>query len=215
MPALPFESWPSSITVPYRFPATIPIPSIFAEPLAVYTGEQTMLSWSGGGASSCTGSGFSTGGRVMGIEGMSGFPPAYVTVTPGNNIFSINCSNVVGSASASVTVPLLPPGVSLSASPDAVNEGQNTTLTWSTIGGATSCTSSDFSTGGATSGSVVVTPPTGSPTYNISCTGPTGTGTADATVQVYAPTECYDEFGGLYYCPGTMQCSGAPSYSCQ
>jgi hypothetical protein len=72
---------------------------------------------------------------------------------------------------------------SLFASPDTIEQGDNTTFTWGVTGGslcASSCSGSGFNTGGATSGtaaaSVIPVPPTTPPyviNYGLTCEGGT------------------------------------------
>jgi hypothetical protein len=84
---------------------------------------------------------------------------------------------------------------SLTASPSIVEQGQNTSLSWSTTGGSlcvSSCSGNGFNTGGATSGIVNATtlPAPPSTTYALTCTagayGPPAP--ANTTVTVLVPT---------------------------
>jgi probable HAF family extracellular repeat protein len=85
---------------------------------------------------------------------------------------------------------LLSPEVScsLSAEPTSINQGQTSTLTWSSTN-ATSCTGTNFSTGGTISGSTIVTPGT-TTTYSVTCTGAGDSADASATVTI---TEDYPD----------------------
>ncbi len=86
-----------------------------------------------------------------------------------------------------------PPTAILSASPNPVDSGQSTTLTWSSTN-ATSCTAvGGFSTGDAAnnlSPGVSVGPLTTNPNnYQISCTGPSGSANSNpVSVEVLEPT---------------------------
>lgn len=84
---------------------------------------------------------------------------------------------------------------SFSVSPSTVEQGENTTISWSVAGGsfcASSCSGSGFNTGGATSGSaaasVLPAPPTTA--YALTCSGGTygPPPPANATVTVLVPT---------------------------
>lgn len=65
------------------------------------------------------------------------------------------------------SAPATAPSVAIYGSPETINLGDSTTLTWASD--ATSCNSTDFATGNAPSGSVTVTPPSLPYTYNLSC----------------------------------------------
>lgn len=98
-------------------------------------------------------------------------------------------------------VPAAAPTVSLSASPTTVNNGNGTTLYWSTTG-ATSCGTissnlgHSIGTGGATSGAVG-TPGLGqSVTFSLTCSGAGGSASASASVAVLSPPNLYSVTGG-------------------
>ncbi len=83
-------------------------------------------------------------------------------------------------------VPVPDPLASLSANPTSVNQGNASTLTWSSQN-ATSCTGTNFSTGGATSGSVQVSP-SASTNYIVSCVNSVNkSAQAQASVTVTTP----------------------------
>ena len=85
------------------------------------------------------------------------------------------------------------PASTLSASPDTIDSGQSSTLTWNSAR-ATSCTAAGgFSTGGATSGNASTGVLTSTQNYQISCTGSAGTANSNiATVTVLIPTATVD-----------------------
>ncbi len=77
--------------------ATAPTASLTASPASITAGQSSTLSWSSANATSCTGTGFSTGGAVSGS----------VTVTPATTItYLVVCSNGSNSASATATVSI-------------------------------------------------------------------------------------------------------------
>ncbi len=81
----------------------------------------------------------------------------------------------------------LPPTLSLSASPASINQGQSSTLTWSSTN-ATSCTASGGWSGSqAVSGTQSVSP-TATTTYSLACTGAGGTANQSTTITVVPPT---------------------------
>lgn len=145
-----------------------------------YASPQTTLTWSSTNASTCTGTGFSTGGAANNSTG--------VVVSPTQNTtYSISCSGLTappGTASRTITVTGVPaPVVAFSASPATVALGGSSTLTWSATNAGTGCTGTGFLTNGATSGSASVQPAVNT-TYSISCTGQGGTGVGAAGVGV-------------------------------
>ena len=149
-----------------------------AEQLVINLGDSTNLWWDAywpGNVTSCNGTGFSTGGAIQGTLAISP-----VTATT----YTISCSNINGTTVRQVTVNIAPPTISLSANPNFVYVGYNSTVSWSTTG-ATSCTSSDFSTGGAASGSDVVNPSVQPiTTYTIDCIGPGGSASEQVSIDV-------------------------------
>ena len=93
-----------------------------------------------------------------------------------------------GPGSQSCNTQACAPTALLSANPSTIDQGESSTLAWSSAN-ATSCNAvGGFSTGGATSGSVLVSPSVTS-NYQISCTGPGGSvNSGIATVTVLIPT---------------------------
>lgn len=88
-----------------------------------------------------------------------------------------------------VTTDCVPPAPEalLTASPNPIDSGETSTLTWSSTN-ATSCVSAGgFSTGNATSGNVTVGPLAATQSYSVTCTGSGGSDTATETVIVNQP----------------------------
>jgi hypothetical protein len=100
----------------------------------------------------------------------------------GNSSGATTCS--VSSGGGGVSVDYVPT-VGLTATPDTINPGHSSTLTWSSTH-ATSCTFTDESSPRGTSGTRVVSPNT-TATYGITCTGSGGSATAYADVTVIQP----------------------------
>lgn len=97
------------------------------------------------------------------------------------------CTNTA--PNGTVTVINITPSATLSASPNTIDSGQSSTLTWSSTNSASCTAAGGFSTGNATSGSVSVGPLTTTQNYQISCTGPGGSANSNiATVTVRVPT---------------------------
>lgn len=158
--------------------APAPTPTLNASATTIAYGGSTTLTWTSSNATSCTGTGFSTGGATNNSTG--------VVVTPtANTTYSISCTGLggTGTANRAITVTGVPaPTINFSANPLTVALGSASTLTWSSTNAPT-CTGTGFSTGGNPSGSVQVTPAINT-TYSISCTGQGGTATASAGVGV-------------------------------
>ncbi|XKT74229.1 MAG: hypothetical protein ACJKTH_02655 [Patescibacteria group bacterium UBA2163] len=149
-------------------------------PTSIVRGNSATISWSSSNATSCTGSGFSTGGATSGSRSVS--PSSSTT-------YSVTCQNSVSSSSKSrtltVTTPTPAPTASLSASPSSLTQGQYTTLSWSSSN-ASSCAGSGFSTSNRTSGSVTISP-NSTTNYSVTCYGTGGTASDSSRVTVTTP----------------------------
>lgn len=113
-------STPVTITV-----ANAPTVALVATPESITEGQSTTLAWSSSKATSCTATGFATGGATSGT----------VTISPvATTTYSVSCTGVGGttSASATVNVTLLPPVIATCvATPAAVYTGD--TVTWAAL----------------------------------------------------------------------------------
>ena len=137
---------------------TLPPPPtvvLSASPQSIGTGDSSTLSWTSINASSCTGTGFSTGGAVSGSA----------VVTPSaTTVYSISCTGAGGTGTNTVTVSV----GALAALPTI--DFPSGTFTWTTTN-AVSCTASGGWTGAVgTSGSYTFSTPLSS-TYVLTCTG--------------------------------------------
>ncbi len=182
-----------SATIPAQYSdstsvaVTLPPPptlTFSAVPDSVNSGGSSVLNWSSTNATSCNAS-----GGWGGAQGISGSQTVYPTQ---NTTYSLSCTGPGGSISsnATVAVTLPPPTVNLSASPVTINEGDTSTLTWSTTN-ATSCTAyGEWGGEGskATSGSQIVSPAS-TASYVLSCSGTSGTSSDTATISVLDATD--------------------------
>ena len=76
-----------------------PTATLTANPVSIVAGNSSTLTWSSTNASSCTGSGFSTGNAVSGSVGVS----------PGTTTgYSVTCTGAGGNATANATVNVTP-----------------------------------------------------------------------------------------------------------
>jgi|GEM_PF-1320349 len=165
--------------------ATPPYPRISAAGTGYKVGSPITLNFSAPGATS-----LSIDQEVGPVTGTS------TTVTPttaGLKTYTLTATNGVGSASAFVTVNVLPvspvataPTInSFTAANSTIGQGSPVTLTWS-VTGATSL-SIDHGVGNVTGQSVNVTPSSlGSNTYTLTATNATGNTTAQVTVMTSA-----------------------------
>lgn len=118
--------------------------------------------------------------------------------TQDNRAISINASYTVASTS-----PPSAPTVNLTASPDSINAGQSSVLSWASTN-ASSC-SAPWTSSAITSGSQSVSPAT-TTTYSITCSGVGGSASTSVTVSVASLVGTTSST--LTYAP-----PGYPSYS--
>jgi len=172
-----FALWPGAAS------SNLPVVTLSANPTAVTSGQTSQLTWNATNADTCTASGGWAGNKALsGTETTA----AIITATA----YTLTCSNANGSsaaqASVSIQSPPPPPAPTLSftASPNTVNSGDSSTLTWSSAN-ATTCVASGGWTGSrATSGTQSTGALTASTTYTLLCTGTGGSVTRSASVTV-------------------------------
>lgn len=152
-----------------------PTITLQASPVTIMAGSSATLSWTSTNAATAV---MDNGiGDVL-INGS-------ITVTPAiTTTYSITVSNTVLTAAATVkvTVILVKPTVTISASPASIESGQSSTLTWT----STNATSASIDNGVGivpVSGTATVTP-AATTKYTITVTGPGSTTSASATVTV-------------------------------
>lgn len=173
-----------------------PAPSVTltANPSEIDPGNFSTLTWSSENATSCSGSGFATGGAISGTQSVAPLSDTTYTVT---------CTGGGGNASDSATIDVRevnPVTVSLTANPSRINQGAFTELSWSSQN-ATSCSGGGFPTGGATNGSVFRAP-LETRSYSISCVNG-NSGAYDAVTVTVIPE------GGPRPCnPAIEDCGG-------
>ena len=139
-----------------------PTVTFSSSPNPIDPGQSTKLTWSSTNATSCTGTGFSTGGATSNASGVAVAP---LTTTA----YQITCTGPGGPTTKTITVTVNQPQVSITASPSRVRSGDTTTLTWSSSGvlGCTETGPGLASTTKNGSQSVVIT---GQSTFAITCT---------------------------------------------
>ncbi|MEM3014303.1 MAG: hypothetical protein QXI71_06705 [Candidatus Bathyarchaeia archaeon] len=161
-----------------------PAVNLTANPQTIYRGQSSTLTWSSVNTSSCSGSNFNTGGATQGSVGV--WPTS-------DTIYGVTCSGPGGSASASVTVRVIPPPTcTANFSPNRSISGTNVLLSWSSSYDSDgvlpySCTG-NLGSGNVSPdvGSVVMTP-TVSQTCTLTVSNPAGTNTCNASITVFPP----------------------------
>jgi hypothetical protein len=155
---------------------TPPTVTLTADPATVGAGQTSTLTWSSGGATTCTAS-----GGWSGAQATSGSQ----SVTPDSTtIYALACTGAGGTTSESTAVTVVPPPtVTLTANPATIAAGQTSTLAWSSTDATTCTASGGWSGTQAASGSQSVSP-SSTTTYTLSCTGIGGTASHSATVTV-------------------------------
>ncbi|MFA5876784.1 MAG: CARDB domain-containing protein [Candidatus Paceibacterota bacterium] len=191
-----------------------PTTSISLAPTSISAGYSSALTWSSTNATSCTGTGFSTGGALSGTVSVS---PSQTTT------YSVSCTGAGGTAQGSATLTVTPPSSSpsilLTASPSSVTAGGSTTLSW-TSSNTSYCSSTQFDTAGATSGSITITP-NASTNYTLTCTGSSGSGTgtwqyyqsdySDLSCPVSSSNNVYSSVPDCPASPQGKSCTSPPS----
>jgi hypothetical protein len=153
----------------------VPPPSIasfIASPASVKVGDSSTLSWSEGTGATCS---------VAGLPGASPLSTGPVSQT---TTYTLTCTSVGGSTSATATVTAVPPPTisSFSVNPTTIAPGSSAVLTW-TEGTGASC-----GVGGLPGSSPLNTGPiTKTTTYTLTCSSVGGSTSASVTVTVSAP----------------------------
>ncbi|MBI5068370.1 MAG: hypothetical protein HZB56_09010 [Deltaproteobacteria bacterium] len=189
----------ATLTVlPASGPAPAPAPTVAISaateyPSCVDTGQQTTLTWSSTGATSCTASG-SWSGTVAPSGSQVIYPAAASSAAYLTLEYALSCTGAGGTASASAAVCAVPsngwqpppqPALDLAVTPASIALGESATLEWSSRY-ASACTASDAWTGlQSLSGTSTVTPPSaGTFNYSLFCQGYQGGASATVTLSV-------------------------------
>ncbi len=164
-----------TMTVTVAAPTTLEL--FAADDPEIIEGERTRLVWETKNAQHCT----ATGGWE-GLRPTSGFEP----VSPSQStVYTLTCEGVLGAASGSVLVTVIPrPTLTFYSVPEgSVGVGGRATLVWSSAH-TTSCVAPEgWTDSRATTGTAEVSP-TLRTTYTIVCTGPSGEVSGSVTLDV-------------------------------
>ena len=157
----------------------LPTVSISADFTDICAGSSAILTWSSGGADTLT---INQGIGTVGASGSQSVTPAYDTT------YTITATNAYGYASQSISITVNQQlTASISASPNPINEGESTTLSWNTTDATT--VSIDQGVGPVAASGTTIVSPTLTTSYIITATSTCGDVTDSVTVTVYnAPT---------------------------
>ncbi|HUY62478.1 MAG TPA: CARDB domain-containing protein [Candidatus Paceibacterota bacterium] len=160
-----------------------PTVTLSADSYTIDQGQSATITWTSSNTTSCTGSGFSTGGATSGS----------VTVTPAvTTPYGITCTGPGGSSpSPSITITVIPPGATITASPARVHTGSQSTISWSSQAVKSCKVSGPGVSSAALSGSQTVAINSQS-VYTISCQTFEGTMISQKTTVNTVPT--FQEF---------------------
>ena len=157
-------------------PTTPPELTISAMPTSLAYGATTIINWRTVNANKCIAS-----GDWLNSKANSG---SYTATTSGsytilslteNSTFTLECSNLVGSVTDSITVSIFSfPSITLTAEPANIVSGGSTTLNWSSTDTSECITSGDWNGAKPTSGSQVISSITKDSTFQLSCSGTGG-----------------------------------------
>ena len=181
---------------------TLPLPPtvvVTASPQSIGAGDSSTLSWNSTGATSCTGTNFSTAGVTSGSAVVS---PSATT------LYTVSCTGAGGTGSNNVTVAV----GALSALPTI--SFPSGTFTWTTTN-AVSCTATGGWTGSvATNGSYTFTTPV-STMYVLTCTGGGTTVQRSITITTSETATVSSKFqiGGSVTTASALNVRSAPSTS--
>jgi hypothetical protein len=168
----------AQVTVSIDAPA---LGSFTATPAAINLGQSSTLSW--GAIANATSCSIDNGVGTVACGGAS------AGVSPGvNTTYTLTANGPGGSSSASTTVSINAPAIgSFTAAPGSIPVGGSSTLSWSGITNATSCSISNGVGTVACGGGSTGVSPSSPTTYTLTATGPGGSQAATATVGFDAP----------------------------
>ncbi len=175
-----YPSYPTTPTYPPYNPPVVTVPTctLTASPTTVQHNGTATLQWSAHNATAATLSGF---GSVATAGTRT------VTGVTGTRVYTLTVSGQGGVATCSATIytqQQQAPTCTAYASPNSVQQGGSTTVTWN----STNATYATLTDAGAVAvqGSRTFTNLNSTRTYTVTVTGPGGTNTCTATVGVYS-----------------------------
>ncbi len=154
-----------------------PVATFNANPQAIMAGNSATLTWTSTYADSVT---IEPGIGSVNLNGSAIVSPSQSTT------YTLTATGVSGTTTETVTVTVHPPPmVTLTADPETIAAGDETTLSWTSTG-ADSVTIEPDPGSVALNGSTTISP-SQSTTYTITATGPGGIATATVSVTVIEP----------------------------
>ncbi len=170
----------SGTTDPTEQGTSSPTVTLTATPTSVVSGNSSTLTWESTGTS-CTGTGFATGGLADNAVGVSTGPLS------ANTNYSISCTGPGGTGTDTASVSVSNPTVSLTAAKDRVVDGGSTTLSWDGDQ-VTACTLTGTNGLSYTAGMDATAVPSGAittqTTFTVSCDSGAATDKAIVNVNV-------------------------------
>lgn len=161
-----------------------PATTLSSSPTIVTTGSASTLTWSSSGATSCTGTGFNTGGATSGSVSTGALNST--------QNYQVSCTGPGGTTNDFETVTVIAPTANIVAQPTLVKSGSGTNLVWSATE-VSSCTlsaspagpsfTSTFSPVTPGQNTTAVTNITRQTDFTLSCTTLSG-GNISGSVQV-------------------------------
>jgi len=154
-----------------------PVITFSASPTTILAGQGSTLNWTTVSATSVT---IEPGIGSTGLTGSATVLPSQTT------IYTLAATGAGGTSSSQIEIQVqdLAPTVTLTANPAAIQEGEATTLNW-TSSNADSALLDNGIGAVALNGSVAISP-SATTTYILSVTGPGGSKTVSATVTVFS-----------------------------
>jgi|GEM_PF-877672 len=150
-----------NVTVPCSNSVVVSDPpgtTLSSSPTIVTTGSASTLTWSSTGATSCTGTGFNTGGATSGSVSTG-------PLTSTQN-YQVSCTGAGGTTNDFETVTVIAPTANITAQPTLVRSGQGTNLVWSAAE-VSSCTLSSNQAGPSIAQTTYAPVPAGSITTAV------------------------------------------------
>ncbi|MDY6793291.1 MAG: Ig-like domain-containing protein [Thermodesulfobacteriota bacterium] len=168
----------------------VPKPSVAltTDPYSIYIGESIMLYWDTDYADSATID------QGIGSVNLSGSMTIYPTESTTYTLTAIGPGGT-SSVSTYVTVQCPPPGVTLTADPETIYEGESSTLTWNTTYTDSVTIEPDVGSVGLNGNTLVS--PTVTTDYTLTAAGPCGSTQRSVTITVRKPPGIYYEYDAL------------------
>jgi YVTN family beta-propeller protein len=153
--------------------------SISAQPQTIIEGDSAILTWSSANADSAS---LDNGIGLVPINGSMTVSPATTTT------YTITVQGPGGTATASATVTVIHrPTVTIAASPNPIDAGDTTTLTWTSTNADSAFIDQEI--GDVDVNGSLYDSPEETTTYTITATGSGGTATASVTIEVNQPQQ--------------------------